>query len=212
MPARPDGVPKVLGQFAFSSDLFSEGMLWGHLVRSPHPAAAIRGIDTSEALQIPGVRAVITSEDVPGLKTYGLDDPDQPVFAWDVVRYMGEPVAGVAADHPETARRAAAAVVVDYDPTEPVVDAVTAAEAARSILTAMSSTASGSAGAIPGQQERSSSRAATRPACRIRHSWARSRGWRSRRMTAGSTCTSPPSGCTSTRPRSRHASDCHPKR
>ena len=81
-------------------------------------------------MQIPGVRAVITSEDVPGLKTYGLDDPDQPVFAWDVVRYMGEPVAGVAADHPETARRAAAAIVVDYDPTEPVVDPVTAAEAA----------------------------------------------------------------------------------
>ena len=62
---------------------------------------------------------MITSEDVPGLKTYGLDYPDQPVFAWDVVRYMGEPVAAVAADHPETARRAAAAIVVDYDPTEP---------------------------------------------------------------------------------------------
>ena len=82
----------------------------GTCVRSPHPSAAIRGIDMSEALRIPGVRAVLTSDDVPGRKTYGLDYPDQPVFAWDVVRFMGEPVAAVAADHPETARRAAAAI------------------------------------------------------------------------------------------------------
>jgi xanthine dehydrogenase D subunit len=127
--ARPDGVPKVRGEFAFSSDMFSEGMLWGHIVRSPHPAAAIRSIDTSAALAIPGVRAVLTSEDVPGRKTFGLDYPDQPVLAWDVVRYMGEPVAAVAADHPETARRAAAAIVIDYSPTEPVTDPVTATEA-----------------------------------------------------------------------------------
>ena len=127
--ARPDGVPKVRGEFAFSSDLFSEGMLWGHIVRSPHPAAAIRGIDVSEALRIPGVRAVLTSDDVPGRKTYGLDYPDQPVFAWDVVRYMGEPVAAVAAVHPETARRAAAASIVDYAPTEPLTDPVAAADA-----------------------------------------------------------------------------------
>ena len=126
---RPDGIPKVRGQFAFSGDLFAEGMLWGHMVRSPHPAATIRGIDVSKALAIPGVRAAITSDDVPGRKTYGLDYPDQPVFAWDVVRFMGEPVAAVAADHPETARRAAAAVVVDYVPTEPLTDCEIAAEA-----------------------------------------------------------------------------------
>lgn len=127
--ARPDGVPKVRGQFAFSSDLFAEGMLWGHIVRSPYPAAVIRGIDTSAALLIPGVKAVITSEDVPGRKTYGLDYPDQPVFAWEVVRYQGEPIAAVAADHPETARRAAAAIVVDYEPTEPLTDPVGAIDA-----------------------------------------------------------------------------------
>ncbi len=127
--ARPDGVPKVRGQFAFSSDLYSEGMLWGHLLRSPHPSAAIGHIDVSEALRIPGVRAVITAEDVPGSKTYGLDYPDQPVFAADVVRHMGEPVAAVAADHPETARLAAAAILVDYAPTEPLVDPVAAVDA-----------------------------------------------------------------------------------
>src|SRR5208283_7479 len=73
---------------------------------------------------------VLTADDVPGRKTYGLDYPDQPVFAWDVVRYMGEPVAAVAADHPEKARRAAAAVVVEYVPTEPLVDPVAAIDAA----------------------------------------------------------------------------------
>jgi len=126
---RPDGIPKVRGQFAFSGDLFAEGMLWGHMVRSPHPAATIRGIDVSNALAIPGVRIAITSDDVPGRKTYGLDYPDQPVFAWDVVRFMGEAVAAVAADHPETARRAAAAVVVDYAVTEPLTDSEIAADA-----------------------------------------------------------------------------------
>ena len=127
--ARPDGIPKVRGQFAFSSDLFAERMLWGHIVRSPHPAAVIRGIDTSAAKRVPGVKAVLTSEDVPGRKTYGLDYPDQPVFASDVVRYQGEPVAAVAAEHPETARRAAAAIVVDYEPIEPVTNPMLALEA-----------------------------------------------------------------------------------
>jgi xanthine dehydrogenase D subunit len=104
-------------------------MLWGHIVRSPHPAAVIRGIDVSGALRIPGVRAVLTADDVPGRKTFGLDYPDQPVFAWEVVRYLGEPVAAVAADHPETARRAATAIVVDYAPTEPLTDPVAAIDA-----------------------------------------------------------------------------------
>jgi xanthine dehydrogenase D subunit len=119
---RPDGVPKVRGEFAFSSDLEAEGMLWGHLLRSSHPSAAIVGLDVTAALQMPGVRAVITDEHVPGSKTYGLDAADQPVFASDVVRYVGEPIAAIAADHPETARRAAAAIVVTYDTREPLVD------------------------------------------------------------------------------------------
>ena len=67
--------------------------------------------------------AVLTHDDVPGQKTYGLEHQDQPVLAIDVVRYQGEPVALVAADHPETARQAAKKIVVDYDVLEPVVDA-----------------------------------------------------------------------------------------
>jgi CO/xanthine dehydrogenase Mo-binding subunit len=122
-PARPDGVLKVKGEFAFSSDLWAENALWGATLRSPHPRARIRFVDTGPALAVPGVHAVLTHEDVPGSKYYGLEVVDQPVLAIDQVRYAGEPVAVVAADHPETARRAAARIVVEYDVLPPVVDA-----------------------------------------------------------------------------------------
>ncbi|MEW9527798.1 xanthine dehydrogenase family protein molybdopterin-binding subunit [Microbispora sp. NPDC049125] len=119
---RPDGTLKVTGEFAYSSDLWLEGMLWGATLRSPHPSAWIRSVDVGPALAVPGVFAVLTHEDVPGEKFYGLERRDQPVLAVDQVRYQGEPVALVAADHPETARRAAAAIVVDYEVREAVVD------------------------------------------------------------------------------------------
>jgi CO/xanthine dehydrogenase Mo-binding subunit len=125
-PRRPDGALKVKGEFAYSSDLWVEGMLWGVTVRSPHPRARIRGIEVARALALPGVAAVLTAEDVPGRKTYGLEIPDQPVLAWDDVRHQGEAVAIVAADHPETARRAADLVEVDYEVLEPLVEAESA--------------------------------------------------------------------------------------
>lgn len=120
---RPDGIPKVKGQFAYSSDLNAPDMLWGATLRSPHPAARIHSIEIAPALAIPGVRAVLTHEDVPGRATYGMEIADQPVLARDEVRYQGEPIAIVAADHPETARRAAAAIVVDYLVLHPLTDA-----------------------------------------------------------------------------------------
>ena len=120
---RPDGIPKVQGRFAFSSDAWADNMLWGATLRSPHPYARILRIDTSAALAINGVSAVVTADDVPGKLTYGLIASDQPVFARDYVRYAGEPVAAVAADHPETARRALAAIKVDYEVLTPLVDA-----------------------------------------------------------------------------------------
>ncbi|WP_259406606.1 xanthine dehydrogenase family protein molybdopterin-binding subunit [Microbispora sp. H10885] len=119
---RPDGRLKVSGEFAYSSDLWLEGMLWGATLRSPHPSAWIRSVDVGPALAMPGVFAVLTHEDVPGERFYGLEHRDQPVLAIDQVRYQGEPVAIVAADHPETARRAAAAIVVDYEVRPSVVD------------------------------------------------------------------------------------------
>ena len=121
---RPDATAKVTGGFAFSSDMWADGMLWGATLRSPHPRARIRSIDVSAALLIDGVSCVITADDVPGQLTYGLIVQDQPVFArvGDDVRYVGEPVAAVAADHPETCRRALAAIVVDYEVLTPVTD------------------------------------------------------------------------------------------
>ena len=85
-------------------------------------------IDTSEAARMPGVHAVLTHDDVPGQKTYGLEFPDQPVLADDRVRYFGEAVAIVAAEEPEQARRAAEAVRVEYEPLEPIVDPERATE------------------------------------------------------------------------------------
>jgi len=125
---RPDGIPKVQGRFAFSSDAWADNMLWGATLRSPHPHARIVAVDVSAALAINGVSAVITADDVPGKLTYGLIASDQPVFARDVVRFAGEPVAAVAADHPETARRALAAIKVDYEVLAPLVDAETAVD------------------------------------------------------------------------------------
>jgi xanthine dehydrogenase D subunit len=125
-PIRPDGTPKVQGRFAFSSDLHADGMLWGRTLRSPHPHARIGSIDIGPALAIAGVACVVTADDVPGAATYGLISADQPVFARDVVRFVGEPVAAVAADHPDTARRALDAIVVAYDVLPPLTDADTA--------------------------------------------------------------------------------------
>jgi CO/xanthine dehydrogenase Mo-binding subunit len=121
---RPDGVAKVRGEFAFGGDLWAENMLWGRALRSPHPAARVRAIDIAPALALSGVHAVLTADDVPA-NAYGLEHRDQPVLVavGDTVRYVGEPIVLVAADHPETARRACEAVRVDYDELDPVVDA-----------------------------------------------------------------------------------------
>ena len=125
-PLRPDGALKVTGQFAYASDLWMDGMLWGATLRSPHPSALITSIDITAALTMPGVSAVLTHDDVPGTNRYGLEHADQPVLAEGVVRYQGEPVAIVAADHPEIAERAARRIRVSYDVLDPVTDAVAA--------------------------------------------------------------------------------------
>jgi xanthine dehydrogenase D subunit len=121
--SRPDGRQKVTGEFAYSSDLWLDGMVWGATLRSPHPRAVIESLDIGPALRIAGCHTVLTHADVPGRKAYGLEFADQPVLAVDQVRYQGEPVALVAADHPETARRAVAAIKVGYRVLEPLTDA-----------------------------------------------------------------------------------------
>ena len=119
---RPDGIPKVDGSFIYSSDEYHDGSLWGVTLRSPHPSARIRSIDTSQAEGLDGVRCVLTHRDVPGSKIFGMSEYDQPVLAFDEVRFQGEPVAVVAATHPEIARRACDLIVVDYEELVPNTD------------------------------------------------------------------------------------------
>ncbi|MFJ2642031.1 xanthine dehydrogenase family protein molybdopterin-binding subunit [Streptomyces sp. NPDC087511] len=117
-----DARAKTEGTFPYAADLWAEGLLWAAVLRSPHPHARILSIDTSAAVAMAGVRAVITHEDIPGERAYGRRIVDRPVFASDLVRHHGEPIAAVAADHPDTARLAAAAIAVEYGVLEPVTD------------------------------------------------------------------------------------------
>ena len=123
---RPDSAPKVKGEFQYGSDLRREGMLFGATLRSPHPYARIAGIDTAAAKKMSGVKAIITASDLPTRELFGLMKLDQPVLASGKVRYVGEPVAIVAAETAEEARIAARAITVRYEPLSPITDPVAA--------------------------------------------------------------------------------------
>ncbi|MCX5376114.1 xanthine dehydrogenase family protein molybdopterin-binding subunit [Streptomyces sp. NBC_00091] len=124
---RPDGTLKVTGEFAYSSDMWHEDMLWGQTLRSTVAHAEIVSIDISQALTVPGVHAVMTYEDLPApMKNYGMEFQDTPVLAHGKVRHHGEPVALVAADHPETARRATAKIKIEYKELPLVTDEASA--------------------------------------------------------------------------------------
>lgn len=106
---------KTEGTFPYAADLWAEGLLWAAVLRSPHAHARVVSIDTRQAAGMPGVHAIVTHEDVPGEGLHGRYGADRPVFASEVVRHHGEPLAAVAADHPDTARMAAAAIMVEYE-------------------------------------------------------------------------------------------------
>jgi len=111
---RIDALDKVTGAAQFTDDLqFGPGLLFGRAVRSPHPHARIKKVDASRALAMPGVKAVVTGTDTPGL--IGLYLKDRHVFCTDRVRYVGDPVAGVVAVSEEIAEEAAHAVEVEYE-------------------------------------------------------------------------------------------------
>jgi len=119
--ARIDAEGKACGTTRYMSDLSFPGMLYAAFVRSRYPHALIKRVDTSRALQLTGVEAVLTAADVPGFNGFGIADPDQPVICGDKVRYMGDTVALVAATSERIAEEAAALVDVDYE-VLPVVD------------------------------------------------------------------------------------------
>ncbi|HWP35476.1 MAG TPA: molybdopterin cofactor-binding domain-containing protein [Thermodesulfobacteriota bacterium] len=112
---RIDGVEKVTGRARFTGDLVLPGMLEGRVLRSPYPHARIEAIDTAAAERLPGVVAVLTGRDLRDLDPYyGHCLRDRPIVALDRVRYVGEPVAAVAAVDRWTADAALALIRVDY--------------------------------------------------------------------------------------------------
>ena len=118
---RTDAVEKVTGSAIYAEDVRLPRMVYGALVRSPLPHANILSIDTSAALNHPDVRAVVTGRDIE-MGYYGYELQDQRVFALEKVRYLGEPVAAVAAVTPDAAREAAALVKVEYEELPAVFD------------------------------------------------------------------------------------------
>jgi CO/xanthine dehydrogenase Mo-binding subunit len=118
---RVDGVRKVTGQATYGADVVLPGMLWCKLARSTMPHARLVRVDATKARQIPGVHAVITAEDIPD-RRWGRALEDMPVLARGKVRYIGEPIAAVAAEDPDIAEEAALAVEVEYDELPAIFD------------------------------------------------------------------------------------------
>src|SRR5580700_315678 len=133
---RQDMLGHVTGTSTYFNDHKLQGMLHLQLLRSPHPHARIRRIDTTESERLPGVRRIIRGVDVPrnlntllSLINFGKDD--EPTLAVDKVRYKGEPVVAIVADSPREAFEALAKVRVDYEPLPAVFDVEDALKAGR---------------------------------------------------------------------------------
>jgi CO/xanthine dehydrogenase Mo-binding subunit len=118
---RVDALAKATGAARFATDLYFPGMLWAKVLRSPHPHARIVSIDAKQARNLPGVRAVITADDVPDEK-YGALVWDMGMLARHKVRYIGESVAAVAAVDEDTAEEALSLIRVDYEELPAVFD------------------------------------------------------------------------------------------
>ena len=99
-------------------DVTLPGMLWGKLLRSPIAYGRIKKIDLADALSVPGVKAIITGKDVAGL-SIGRRIYDMPILAQDVVRYVGEKVAAVAAESEDAAEQAIDRIQVEYEEMNP---------------------------------------------------------------------------------------------
>lgn len=113
---RPDGKEKASGKLQYLTDMQAEGMLYGRVKRSGVPHAKLLRIDTAEAEALPGVHAVLTSKDIPGLNGFGIAIPNQPVFCEDHIRYEGDAVAAVAAESPEIAEAALELIHLTTEP------------------------------------------------------------------------------------------------
>ncbi len=142
-PIRHDGVDKVTGRAKYGADIKLTGMLHGAILRSPHAHALIKRIDTSKAEALSGVRAVVTSADMPqpgdriaelGEGSVNLRHLSANVLAREKVLYRGHAVAAVAADNVHLAEEAVKLIEIDYEPLPPVLDVRRAMDAEAPIL------------------------------------------------------------------------------
>lgn len=117
---RADGLPRVLGTAKYAGDIWFSDTLDAKALRSPHPHARIIHINTQKARRLPGVHAVLTAKDILGSNRYGALVKDQPILAEDVVRFVGEPVALVAAVSEEVAVEALGLIDMRYELLRPV--------------------------------------------------------------------------------------------
>jgi len=113
---RPEAIAKVTGDAIYTDDISFPDQLVARTLRATHPHARILSVDTSRAEALEGVHAVLTAEDLPGRLNHGLIYHDWPALARDKVRYVGDPVAIVAAETQQIANRAVELISVSYEP------------------------------------------------------------------------------------------------
>jgi xanthine dehydrogenase molybdenum-binding subunit len=120
-PARLGGVERVVGKGVYGIDVMLKDQLHGGILRSQYAHAKIVSIDTSEAKALPGVHAVVTAADAPDVR-FGRSYFDRYILARNKVRYMGDPVAAVAAESPAILKQALKKIKVVYEPLPVVID------------------------------------------------------------------------------------------
>ncbi|HEY1233139.1 MAG TPA: xanthine dehydrogenase family protein molybdopterin-binding subunit [Candidatus Binatia bacterium] len=125
---RAEGADKVIGRTLYAADVNLPGTLWGKILRSPYPHARILSVNAAKARQVPGVKAIITGADTRGLYI-GKQIRDMPVLCWDVVRFVGDRVAAVAAETADAAEEAMRLIDVEYQELPAVFDPLEAMQA-----------------------------------------------------------------------------------
>jgi len=131
--SRVEGGQKVNGQTVYAVDVTLPGMLWGKVLRSPIPSGRIKRIDISQAAKVPGVKTVVTGQDLTGLRI-GRCVYDMPLLADGVVRFIGEKVAAVAAETEQIAEQALDLIDIEYEETDPVFDPMQAMSSAAPLV------------------------------------------------------------------------------
>ena len=126
---RADGVAKVSGRTRYAADVDCQGALWAKILRSPYPHAKLLRVDVSKARSIPGVKAIVTGEDAKSCYI-GKQIRDMPVLCWDVVRFIGDRVAAIAAETCDAAEEAISLIDVEYEQLPAVYDPRDAMKAA----------------------------------------------------------------------------------